>query len=135
MDLTKLAIFQMARARMDWAAERQRILSENVANADTPGYHSHDLKELDFGNLAKSASNRVQMVRTNAMHQQSGVPDPGAYREVTDRYPYESSADGNEVILEEQMSRLSDTRNQYKTALELVRKHMTLIKLASRSGR
>ncbi|CCG08011.1 Flagellar basal-body rod protein FlgB [Pararhodospirillum photometricum DSM 122] len=135
MDLTKLALFQMAQTRMDWATQRQKILAQNVANADTPKYRAHDLKKLDFGKLAVSENNRTRLVRTDASHQASVAPDPGTFRMVEERYPFESSADGNEVVLEEQMSRLSETKNQYTLATELVKKHLSMIKMVTRGAR
>jgi flagellar basal-body rod protein FlgB len=135
MDLDKLAIFKMAKMRLDWAAQRQKVLSQNIANADTPNYKAQDLKKLDFKNLALSEEKKVKMVRTSAGHMTSGLPDGGPYREVTERYPYESSADGNEVILEEQMANLGETKSQYNMTLDLVKKHLDMIKIATRSSR
>lgn len=135
MSLNDVAIFQMAKMRMDWAAQRQKVLSQNVANADTPGYKSSDVKALDFKNLAQSASHKVQMDRTNVAHQPSVAPAHGPFREAVDRYPYESSPDGNEVVLEEQMSMLSDTKKQYRLALQLMKKHLDMYKMVSRSSR
>ncbi|MBK1665677.1 flagellar basal body rod protein FlgB [Rhodospirillum rubrum] len=135
MDISKLAIFKMAKMRLDWSAQRQKVLSENIANADTPNYRAHDLKSLNFKNLAMSEASKVAMVRTDANHLKPGIPEPGPYREVTERFPYESSADGNEVVLEEQMSALSETKNQYNLSIELVKKHLNMIKIATRAGR
>ena len=38
MGITDIPIFSMLRTRMQWPQERQRVLAENVANADTPKY-------------------------------------------------------------------------------------------------
>ena len=38
----------MLRRRMQWHQERQRLLAENVANADTPNYRVRDLVPPDF---------------------------------------------------------------------------------------
>ncbi|MCF8479619.1 MAG: flagellar basal body rod protein FlgB [Rhodospirillum sp.] len=134
MDLSKLAIFKMAKTRLDWSAQRQKVLAQNIANADTPDYKAHDLKDLDFKDLAQSEAKRVQMVRTDAAHMSGGLPDVGPFQEKVERYPYESSPDGNEVILEEQMSMLGETKSQYNMSLELVKKHLNMIKIATRSG-
>ena len=49
MPISDMPIFSMLRTRMQWHQERQRVLAENVANADTPRFRPHDLKPLDFG--------------------------------------------------------------------------------------
>ena len=41
----------MLRERMTWLNQRQDVLSQNVANADTPGYVARDLKPLDFDDM------------------------------------------------------------------------------------
>ncbi len=40
MAITDIPILSMLRTRMQWAQERQRVLAENVANADTPNYRA-----------------------------------------------------------------------------------------------
>ena len=43
MPISDIPIFSMLRTRMQWHQERQRVLAENVANADTPNYRPRDL--------------------------------------------------------------------------------------------
>ena len=44
MNLPDIPLFAMLRERMSWLNQRQGVLSQNVANADTPGYGARDLK-------------------------------------------------------------------------------------------
>ena len=48
MAITDLPLFSMLRTRMQWHQERQRLLAENVANADTPNYRPRDLAPPNF---------------------------------------------------------------------------------------
>ena len=48
LNLPDIPIFSILRERMAWLNQRQSVLSENVANADTPGFVARDLKPLDF---------------------------------------------------------------------------------------
>ena len=48
MNLPDSPAASMLRERMTWLNQRQDVLSQNVANADTPGYVARDLKPLDF---------------------------------------------------------------------------------------
>jgi flagellar basal body rod protein FlgB/type III secretion system FlhB-like substrate exporter len=41
-------IFSMLRTGLEWAQLRQRVLAENVANADTPQFRPRDLAPLTF---------------------------------------------------------------------------------------
>ena len=53
----------MLQQRMTWLSQRQNVLSQNVANADTPGYAAHDLKPLDFATGAEERRSRQQFLR------------------------------------------------------------------------
>src|SRR5262245_20545533 len=68
MAISDLPIFSMLRTRMNWHQERQRLLAQNVANADTPGYRSRDLTPLDFGRQVQQASGQLQLALTAPGH-------------------------------------------------------------------
>ena len=38
MDLGDIPLFAMLKSRLGYLSDRQRVIAENVANADTPGY-------------------------------------------------------------------------------------------------
>src|SRR3954453_16262309 len=48
MELGDIPIFSMLKSRLGYLSERQRVIAENVANANTPGYQARDLKAFDF---------------------------------------------------------------------------------------
>lgn len=131
MDLNDLAIFRMARTKMDWVAQRQKVLAENVANANTPGYRAKDIRELDFKRMALDAMDETPKTKvTHAAHQSGGVAERGPYREIVDRHTFETSIDGNPVVVEEQIEKMSQGRSQYNLALTLIKKNMQMLKLA-----
>ena len=143
MDLKNLNFFQMSDLKMRWLAQRQSVLAQNVANADTPDYMPSDLKPLKFREFV-GESKHVQMVRTNPMHRSrasgettivktnpahmSPTPD-GAAREEPHR-PFETSIDKNGVILEEQMAKVDATRSEYDRVTALFQKNVNLIGIA-----
>ena len=56
----------MANQRMDWLATRQKVLSENIANASTPDYKAKDIKDIDFSKeLAKTGAVSMKTTRNN----------------------------------------------------------------------
>src|SRR3546814_18597394 len=55
MDLDRVDLLKAITRRMEWLGERQRVLSENIANADTPGYQAKDLKQVSFSDLVKGS--------------------------------------------------------------------------------
>ena len=68
MAISDLPIFSMLRTRMHWHQERQRVLAENVANADTPNFRPRDLAPLDFGTQVQQASGQLQLALTSPQH-------------------------------------------------------------------
>ena len=68
MDLSKFPVFRMMSGKMRWLASRQGVLSQNVANADTPKYEAKDLKEVDFSKTDGATTFRVELARTNPAH-------------------------------------------------------------------
>jgi len=133
MDVGNLKLFQMALTKMNWASQRQKLLSQNVVNANTPEYRPTDLKEIDFRReLRKTTPVRVAM--TNPAHMKGTVPDREDYRERRVPRNFEVSPDGNQVILEEQMQKVGDTRGDYNIAVTLMQSHMKMLKTALGNG-
>ena len=133
MDVGNLKLFQMALTKMDWAAQRQKLLSQNVVNANTPDYAPQDLKEIDFKRELRKVA-PVNVVRTDPNHARGTLPerDPFSNREV--RRNFEAAPDGNRVILEEQLQKVGDTRSQYNMAVTLMKSHMKMLKIALGRG-
>jgi len=129
MDLNKLPLLALATKRMGWLARRQEVLSQNVANADTPGYVPHDLKPQDFKAMLRPAEPKVQVVRTSAAHLEP-VRRTQNERDRPDIERYETAPSGNAVVLEDQMMRVSETQTDYRMATTLYRKHIAMLKAA-----
>jgi flagellar basal-body rod protein FlgB len=55
MPISDIPILSMLRDRMEWHQERQRVLAENVANADTSNYQAKDLAPTDFSRELSAA--------------------------------------------------------------------------------
>jgi len=133
MDVGSLKLFQMALTKMDWAAQRQKLLSQNVVNANTPDYKPQDLKEVNFRRELRKAA-PLNVVRTNPNHSKGTLPTRDAFRNREVRRNFEASPDGNQVILEEQMQKVGDTRGDYNMALTLMQSHMKMLKTALGKG-
>lgn len=132
MDIANSPFFALLRQRLDHLSERQRLISENIANASTPGYRPRDLDTSAFERMLGSAAGGggLSMRRTNASHMTpEGAPD---VRTIT-RDDSETTIDGNAVVLEEQMARAAETRLSFETGIALYQKGLELMRLASRA--
>jgi flagellar basal-body rod protein FlgB len=130
MDLQNLPLLSMLRDRMTWLNQRQDLLSQNVANADTPGYVARDLKAQEFDSILGSpAKNGAAMVTTNQRHIALSQSHDGKFEdhETPDQ---EFSPNGNAVSLEVEMIKVSETQAQYQAAANIYAKTMTMMKTA-----
>jgi flagellar basal-body rod protein FlgB len=131
MNMSDAPLLSMLRERMTWLHQRQDVLSQNVANADTPRYVARDLKPLNFEEALKgAASTGSSMMTTNARHI-GMLQSRGASKFEDHETPdIASSPNGNAVSLETQMIKVSDTQAQFAAAANLYAKAMSLMKTA-----
>ena len=130
MAITDFPILSMLRTRLQWHQERQRVLAENVSNADTPKFRPRDLSEPNFDQPALAAATPgVTLVRTEAGHI-SGVGVTGsAFRTQASRN-YEVRPTGNAVSLEDEMIKVAANQMDYQAATALYSRSLGLIKTA-----
>ena len=128
MAITDLPLFNMLRTRMHWHQERQRLLSENVANADTANYRPRDLAPLDFERAAPVASS-VALERTVASHISGSAGASGRF-EASRLGGYDLRPSGNAVNLEDEMIKVAANQMDYQAATTLYTRSLGLIKTA-----
>ena len=131
MGLTDLPLLSQIKGRLSWLDERQRVVAQNVANSDTPGYVARDLQQpTDFA-TAMARGQGVQMTRTSAMH--IAPAGPTARFEARDAPDSETTLDGNSVVVEEQMLKMAESRMAYDAAIGLNQKSMQMQRMAARA--
>lgn len=130
MDLGKIPLLKMISTQMGWLNQRQKVLSENIANADTPQYVPRDLTPLDFADMARSQYKKLAMAGSSPQHiTETNAAKVGEFKGQKDKkYPSEPS--GNAVVLEEQMLKLSESQVDYELITRLYRKHVGMLKTA-----
>jgi len=109
---------KMFEERLKFLAKRDKIISRNIANADTPGYRPLDL-------AANSKEPNIALMTTNKMHLAAG--DDTAYN--TFEAPIsELKPNGNAVSIEEEMEKkaeismqITETTNAYNKARAMMR--------------
>ena len=116
---------------------RQRVIAENIANSETPGYKSRTLDDPDFGSMVGVASGARRIGRpivapTERMAALGASERPGRVRE--DRDILETKPDGNNVSLEEQLLTLGQVQADFATVTNLYRKQMGLLRTAIGKG-
>jgi flagellar basal-body rod protein FlgB len=123
MPITDIPILSMLRTRMQWHQERQRVLAENVANADTPNYRARDVAPPNFEQALQSS---LTLATTNPQHIGAG----GGSQFAEDDPHYEVRPRGNSVSHESEMLKLAGNQMDYDAAASLYSHSLALIKMA-----
>ena len=131
MAITDIPILSMLRTRLQYAQERQRVLAENVANADTPSYHARDLvapKFEDPTQIAPATVARVTLARTENGH--IGALGGNSAFNTETKGNFGTSPSGNAVNLEDEMMKVAANQMDYQAATALYTRSLNLIKIA-----
>ncbi len=120
---------EVLRQRMDYLQTRQTLIAQNVANADTPGFQTRDLKA--FGESFDNALARAQeLARTDGAHIARMPGAVGEAREDRRHEGWERAPDGNDVVLEQEMIKSHETRAAYEMSNLLIAKHASMTRMA-----
>lgn len=136
MTTENIGLMKALGAKMHYLDERQKVLAQNIANADTAGYRPHDLVPVDFeamlGSVAKTKE--LRPMRTDPAHIAPGAVVQGEPDSRMARRTYEVSPTGNAVILEEQMVKASQNTMDYNLMTTLYQKNIGLMRMALGTG-
>lgn len=134
MSIQELPLMRAMAAKMIYLEKRQGVISQNIANADTPNYQSKDLTKVNFGTVLKDLTSTkgipdVNLETTNPMH----MPNPNEIvnsKNRKDKISYEVAPDKNGVIIEEQMVKANETQMDYNLMTNLMSKTANMYKIA-----
>ena len=128
MAITDLPVLSALRSRMQWHQERQRVLAENVANADTPGFRPRDLAAPGLPQSGAITSRDLPMLRTSTSHLAAAG---GAGRFAIARGgDFETRPAGNAVNLEDEMLKVANNQMDFAAATTLYSRSLGLLKTA-----
>lgn len=135
MGFGKFSVFDALSRKMGWLSQRQGVLAENVANADTPGYKPRDVEEAAFQRTLKRALRPMAPRVTDPGHVDASIPPRRDSFDADEaKEKYETSPVGNAVVLEEQLIKVADTQMDYQTMTNLYKKHMGMFRMALGRG-
>ena len=100
MPISDIPIFAMLRTRLQWHQERQRLLAENVANANTPKFKPSDLAPPQFNRLPGAVA-PVAVAQTNPGHLAGSSAAGGGQFQLDHSNQFEVRPTGNAVSLED----------------------------------
>ena len=135
MSINDLPVLSALRTKMQWHQERQRVLSENVSNSDTPNFKPRDLIEPKFDSKGVNATGSLgslAMMRPTPSHI---APSGGVQSFAPDRKgTFQARPAGNAVNLEDEMLKVSANQMDYAAVTSLYGKSLHLLKTAIGKG-
>lgn len=113
--------------------ERQKVLSGNIANADTPGFHARD---FDFGKVLESAlsvtsTQGAELAKTNQGHLSGqNVADQLVADALQYRRPEQASMDANTVDMDVERAQFLDNSMRYQADMSFLNSKIKSMKAA-----
>ena len=102
-DFSQPPLFDLLQSKLGWVESRQRVLAQNIANVDTPGYQPRDVASFS----AVLDQFEVAPVRTSPLHLAGlSETETGHTTKASERAP-----DGNAVGLEDQLTKMADNES------------------------
>jgi flagellar basal-body rod protein FlgB len=96
----------------DLLSARQQVVSSNIANADTPGYHTQD---IDF--------------------QQEYLNAAGGSPQINEASGLQIKNDGNNVSLDRESRLLAENALRFQLAAQLIKSQVRAVRSAIRRGK
>ncbi len=137
--LDSIALFKGMGQRMDHLAYRQRVISQNIMNADTPDYRAHRVEEPNFkktmsrymrGASISGTESKISAEKTNDKHMSEKMSVGRQPEGELAKETYEAAPSDNAVIIEEEMIKSSQTSGQYNLMINLYRRHQGMLNSA-----
>ena len=124
MEINGFAVHEQA---LRLRAQRNEVLSSNIANADTPHYKARD---VDFADALRSAnSGQMSMKKTREAHQDAWGTVRGGGRMMY-RVPMQPSLDGNTVEADVEQAAFAENAIQYRATLAFLDGKIRTLRLA-----
>jgi flagellar basal-body rod protein FlgB len=134
MDFAAIPLFNIMKNKLNYLSERQSILAQNVANVDTPGYKAQDVEAPDFQKMLRDVSHgparHLSIATTSARHIMPVMVSPAALKVVDRATTDEMNPNGNNVVVEEEMSKVASNQAEYTKVLNLYGKAISMFKTA-----
>ena len=131
MSISDLPVLSALRTKMQWHQARQRVLSENVSNSDTPNFKPRDLVEpkFDASGAVAGSMGQLAMMRTSSSHMVAS-DSVGKDFDVNGKIGFETRPAGNAVSLEEEMMKVAANQMDYAAVTTLYSKSLGILKTA-----
>lgn len=130
MDLFKGTIHNLERS-LDYATTKNRTISSNIANVDTPNYKSKDVVFKDV--LNDTLATPMQAKRTNPRHIPFSNHPHTTYQTIT-KSNTSYNHNGNNVDIDKEMTELATNQIYYNSLIDRINGKFSSIQTVLRGG-
>ncbi len=123
LDFAQVPLFALADRKLAWIDRRQQLLSQNVANVDTPGWRARDLKP--FAALLARPPLTLASTEGAALPGGNGADAPGSVAP-----PAELAPDGNGVVLDKELMKEAETDTAHELTVQLTQAYLGMFRTA-----
>ena len=122
----QLEVFSMSSAMAVHAGQRQAVISQNVANADTPNYVAKDIPDFRATYRTDPMSLSQRATRVGHLHgSMAGSREVEAFEAGEEAAP-----NGNAVSLELEMLKSVEAKRQHDRALAIYKSALSVLRTA-----
>ena len=139
MEIGNNRIDQTLQAALSGLAARQRVISDNVANVDTPGFKS---SSVQFEQALKAAlgqeGERPRVLMLTSVGNSVPQPDDASFAttpKLTTSMATSQRADGNNVDIDQEMIQLAETNLTYNALAQVTNSRIQLLRTVVNDGR
>lgn len=128
--------YQLMRGALDAAALRQKVIADNVANAETPGFRPHEVAFEEFLNQATGGDATLPVVSTEGGLSLRPAGGSSVPRPQVVETPVRDAAPGavaGDFDMERAMADLNTNRIQYSALAQLLSNRLIGLKSAIES--
>ena len=101
---TTTPVMQLLQGYLKVTSDRQQLIASNIANVDTPGYHTKDVNFQSAMQQAVDEGNDVQLMPSSS--EVEGLPE---------------RPDGNNVNMDRESLLMGETQLQYQMGVQLIK--------------
>jgi len=114
--------------QLNFRGERQKVISGNIANINTPKYKTKELSFQDELTKAEIRKNNLQLTRTNIKHIAIKPDYSMADTKIYEVKGLQEQNDGNNVNLDQQMSEMSKNSVMFDAIQRSIKKDSAWMK-------
>lgn len=114
--------------KMKYLSKRQAVVSKNIANANTPGYKAKEVKPMSIGKRFNSSRKGIVLKTTSVKH--INPRKNFRFKVIESKDTYETAPDENNVVLEEQISKMNNIDLEYQNTVAILHKFDNFLKAA-----